>query len=159
MEERENARIVYADIIDRPHHRSQTHAAMPMGDRAAQFSAYDALAGYFDMIAEEERSTDEEPEPDENAIALLDQQLAQIAGAIEGGLHPKIRFTVFVPDERKSGGRFEQVTDRVYQIDGVNRRVVLESRIGRGGLRRTLEMGRILAIREETENASFPGKE
>ena len=47
MENREDARLVYADIIDHPHHRSLTRAHMPMGDRAAQFSAYDALAGYL----------------------------------------------------------------------------------------------------------------
>ena len=147
MENREDARLVYADIIDHPHHRSLTRAHMPMGDRAAQFSAYDALAGYFDMIAEEERFTDEEVQLDENALALLDEKLALIADRIEDGVHPRIRFTVFVPDERKSGGRYEQVTDTVYQIDGVHRRVVLDSRVGRGGLRKTLDISRIVAIR------------
>ena len=99
------------------------------------------------MIAEEERFTDEEVQLDENAMALLDEKLALIADRIEDGVHPRIRFTVFVPDERKSGGRYEQVTDTVYQIDGVHRRVVLDSRVGRGGLRKTLDISRIVAIR------------
>lgn len=149
MKSNEDPRIMYADIIDRPHHRSQTCAHMSMGDRAAQFSAYDALAGYFDMIAEEERFTDEETELDADAQALLDEKLARIADQIGDGHHPRIRFTVFVPDERKSGGRYEQVTDRVYQIDVLRRRVVLESRVGRGGLRKTLDMARIKAIHGE----------
>lgn len=146
MQTREDARVVYADIIDRPHHRSRTYAPMSMGDRAAQFSAYDALAGYFDMIAEEERWTDEEIEWDESALAALDKKYARIADRIEEGLHPQIRFTVFVPDERKSGGRYEQVTDRVYQIDAIHRKVILESRAGRGGGRKALNMDRIVAI-------------
>jgi hypothetical protein len=154
MEAKEDARIVYADIIDLPHHRSELHAAMPMGDRAAQFSAYDALAGYFDMIAEEERFTDREIELDESALALLDEKLAMIADRIEDGVHPWICFTVFVPDERKSGGRYEQVTDRVWQIDGVHRRVILESRVGRGGRRRTLDIVRIAAIHGDTVDRS-----
>lgn len=154
METREDARVVYADILDRPHHRSQTYAHMSMGDRAAQFSAYDALAGYFDMIAEEERFTDEETELDENALVLLDEKYTLIAGRIEEGVHPLICFTVFVPDERKSGGRYEQVTDRVYQIDRLNRRVVLESRVGRGGQRKTLDMARITAIHGDTTDTA-----
>ena len=84
---------------------------------------------------------------------LLDEKLSLIADRIEDGAHPLICFTVFVPDERKSGGRFEQVTDRVYRIDGVHRQVVLESRAGRGGLRKTLDIDRITAIRGEAVDA------
>ena len=153
MQAKEDAKIVYADMIDRPHHRSGTYAHMSMEERAAQFSAYDALAGYFDMIAEEERFTDEQIELDRDALALLDEKYLLIADQIEDGLHPRIRFTVFAPDERKSGGRYDEVTDRVYQIDAVHRRVVLESRVGRGGLRRSLEMDRIVAIQGDAVDA------
>ena len=68
MKASEDPRIVYADIIDHPHHQSQTRAHMSLYDRAAQFSAFDALAGYSEMIVEEARLTENEAVLDENAI-------------------------------------------------------------------------------------------
>lgn len=38
----------YDDIIDLPHHQSQTHAHMSMHNRAAQFMPFAALTGYDD---------------------------------------------------------------------------------------------------------------
>ena len=40
----------YDDIIDLPHHQSQTHAHMSMHNRAAQFMPFAALTGYDDII-------------------------------------------------------------------------------------------------------------
>lgn len=47
-----NPRLIYADIIDLPHHQSQKHTHMSMYDRAAQFAAFKALTGYEDEIEE-----------------------------------------------------------------------------------------------------------
>ena len=149
--EQEDARIVYADTIDLPRHRSRTRTPMPLEERAAQFAAYDALAGFFDMIREEERLTDSDAVPDEDVLAELDRELGEIARRIEEGERPQVRITVFVPDERKAGGRFEELRDRVYQIDGTRGCVVLESRLGRGGRRRELEISTIRKV--EIENA------
>ena len=55
-EEEKNPRIVYADIIDLPHHEPVTRPRMTLQNRAAQFSAFDALAGFSDMIAEKTRA-------------------------------------------------------------------------------------------------------
>ena len=52
-------RIVYADIIDLPHHQSTTHPHMSLYDRAAQFAPFAALTGYDDMITEEARKTND----------------------------------------------------------------------------------------------------
>lgn len=52
--------IVYADIIDMPHHVSTKHPHMSLHDRAAQFSPFAALSGYEDMIDEEARLTQEQ---------------------------------------------------------------------------------------------------
>ena len=49
---KENARSVYADIIDLPYHQSITRKHMSLYDRAAQFASYKALSGYEDMVAE-----------------------------------------------------------------------------------------------------------
>lgn len=50
--------IIYADIINLEHHQSPTRARMSLYDRAAQFSPFNALSGYDDMIAEESRKSD-----------------------------------------------------------------------------------------------------
>lgn len=45
----------YDDIIELPHHVSDTHPQMPLLDRAAQFSPFAALTGHTDAIKETER--------------------------------------------------------------------------------------------------------
>ncbi len=41
---------VYADIFHLPPHRSPKRCPMPMEERAAQFSSFDALAGHEQAI-------------------------------------------------------------------------------------------------------------
>ena len=147
MDPSEDPKIVYADILHHPHHQSSRRAHMPLRDRAAQFSAYDALAGFFDMIDEEERFTEEETELDENARELLNRKLQRIASAIDAGETPTVSFTVFVPDERKDGGSYREITESVRQIDLLRQRIILNRREGKGGLYAALEIGRILSIR------------
>ena len=67
-------RIVYADIIDLPHHQSETHPHMSLYDRSAQFSSYKALSGYEDMIAEEARLTGKKIELEGRELDLLNQK-------------------------------------------------------------------------------------
>ena len=45
-----DSEILYADIIDMPHHNSARHRRMPMEKRAAQFSSFAALTGHEDAI-------------------------------------------------------------------------------------------------------------
>ena len=45
----------YGDILNRPHHVSETHPPMPIADRAAQFAPFAALTGYKEAIEETER--------------------------------------------------------------------------------------------------------
>ena len=127
---------------------------MSLYDRAAQFSAYDALAGYYDMIAEEARTTEGELLLDEDERELLDRKLALLAGALlagalAAGRRPVVRFTVFVPDPYKDGGSYRSVTDAVKALDAVGRRIVLESRRDGTGVNETLDVERITAIEGE----------
>ena len=146
MEPSEDPRIVYGDILYHPHHQSEKRAHMPLADRAAQFSAYDALAGFFDMIDEEERVTEEETELDENARELLNRKLRRIGEVIEAGERPQVSFTIFVPDERKAGGSYREISERVRQIDLAGKKIVLDRREGRGGLYATVDIARVLSI-------------
>ena len=49
----------YDDIIDLPHHVSETRPRMSRLDRAAQFAPFAALTGYEAVIAETARRVEE----------------------------------------------------------------------------------------------------
>ena len=55
----------YDDIISLPHHRSENRPHMTNLQRAAQFSAFAALKGFDDEIAETARTTEEVKKPQE----------------------------------------------------------------------------------------------
>ena len=125
MMEHRNAKEIYADIIDLPHHQSDTRPHMSLYDRAAQFAPFAALAGYDEMIAEEGRLTEMQTEPAEEQKALLDLRLEYIRDLTERGEHPSVSFTYFLPDGQKAGGSYVTVTGRVKKLDLLNRTVVL----------------------------------
>ena len=47
----------YQDIIHLPRHVSNTHAHMPVEDRAAQFAPFAALTGHHEAVKEAARLT------------------------------------------------------------------------------------------------------
>ena len=147
----QDPRIVYGDILTHPHHRSKTRAQMSLYERAAQFSSFDALAGFSDMIAEEARLTETEHCLGEDAQELLNRELLGIESELTAGRSPRVRFTVFVPDERKAGGSTVQLCDTVRQVDTAERCVVLKSRTRPGGEYKRLAFERILAVFLEEE--------
>ncbi len=149
MRDSDDARIVYADIIDHPHHQSETRPHMSLYDRAAQFSAFDALAGYSDMITEEARLTDSEIILDDNAIEILNHKLSLIAEYIESGQHPTVTFTVFVPDQSKSGGKYEQITETVKRVDMLEQKVILAKKRENSRINMTIDFCRIIAAHGE----------
>lgn len=141
-----NGRDVYPDIIDHPHWQSPTRPRMNLYDRAAQFSAFDALAGYTDMVREEQRITGAQTELSESALEKLNQKLSLIADVIEDGHHPELSFTVFVPDAYKAGGTYESITDAVKKIDTVGRRVVLMTTEGKARMNKSIDFDKIISI-------------
>lgn len=115
----------YDDIIDLPHHVSSAHARMPIANRAAQFSPFQALTGYEDAVDETARLTEQRIELDESAKAALDEKLKIILDRI--GEHPVVTITYFQPDERRAGGAYVTVTGAVKKIDDFEHRVILLS--------------------------------
>ena len=77
---------------------------MSMQDRAAQFSPFAALVGYDDAVAETARLTDSKVELTEDEISELNANLNQLLDSLDE--QPQISVTYFVPDEKKSGGRY-----------------------------------------------------
>ena len=140
-------RVVYADIIDLPHHEPVTRPRMSLQNRAAQFSAFDALAGFSDMISEEARVTDVREEAGEEEREQVNRQLNRLAEILAGGRKPEAEVICFVPDERKSGGRYETVSGTVKRVDPVERELVFRAETGRADGRK-LAFDKIVEITE-----------
>ena len=140
-----NGRDVYADIIDHPHWQSPARQHMSLYDRAAQFAAFDALAGYSDMVREEQRVTDTQIELGDNELENLNQKLTLISDVIEDGYRPELTITYFVPDELKAGGHYVEITDTVKKVDSIARKIILMSS-RESGLNNTVDFDRIARI-------------
>ncbi len=113
----------YEDIVHFPHHVSNVHPPMPREERAAQFAPFAALTGHADAISETARLTDMETDLSENNIEelnrfhrILKEHLAE---------EPLVTFVYFLPDEKKSGGRYVSKTGHVKKVDEYERVYVL----------------------------------
>ena len=104
----------YDDIINMPHHVSETHPHMSMHDRAAQFSPFAALTGHGDAVKETARLTDVKSELTEDEISGINQKLKFLTE--HAGERPEITVEYFVPDERKSGGAYITVMGNFRRI-------------------------------------------
>ena len=113
----------YDDIIDLPHHISETHPPMSRADRAAQFSTFAALTGYDAAVRETARVTERRIELDEGVKAELNARLNCILEHLPE--HPQVSITYFVPDEKKSGGAYRTVTGAVRKLDSFAKTLTL----------------------------------
>ncbi len=105
----------YDDIINLPHHVSETHPQMSMRNRAAQFSPFAALSGHSDAIHETARYTVDFQGVDESNVEALNQKIAMILDKINE--HPQITVTYFKPDEKKEGGSYTLKTGNIKRVD------------------------------------------
>lgn len=143
------AKVLYADIIDLPHWRSDKHEHMSAIDRAAQFSPFAALTGYEDMIDEEAREVSSFEELSESEMEILNGKINIITESLENGQHPVVCFTYFLPDVSKVGGSYVAITERVRRVDTVGRKIQLFKKTGVSGSYMELDMGRIRDISGE----------
>ena len=65
----------YEDIINLPHHVSETHPQMSIEARAAQFAPFAALTGYSEAVKETARLTEKRIEIDEGLKLQLNNKL------------------------------------------------------------------------------------
>lgn len=115
----------YDDIIDLPHPVSKVHPQMPSRARAAQFSAFAALTGFGDVIAETARRTTPKRELDESELAELNRKLAFLASRLRLGGKPAVRIEYFVPDGRKEGGEYVVKSDVVAKVSPAGQTLTL----------------------------------
>ena len=130
----------YDDIIDLPHHVSVRHPQMSMIDRAAQFSAFKALTGLEDDLAETARVTDSRIELSEQELSILNEKFTRICQKE----NPMVKVTYFVPDLFKEGGRYETITGTVKRIDPYERLLIFTDK-------KTVKIGNIMDIEETGE--------
>ena len=114
-------RSKYDDIINLPHHTSETRGHMSARDRAAQFSPFAALTGYDAAIAETARLTSERIELTEQRMEVLNARLQMLLDELK--LRAKI--TYFKPDERKEGGAYTDIVGSVKRFDSVEGLLVM----------------------------------
>ena len=126
----------YDDIIGLEHPTSKKHPRMSLHDRAAQFAPFAALTGHEALISETARLTEERIIPDSNAIEEINRILVNVSS--KASHRPLCRITYFAPDERKSGGAYVTVSERIREIDAYEHRL-------------KTECGRIIPIGDITE--------
>ena len=113
----------YDDIINLPHPEPKTRPRMSISARAAQFAPFAALTGYSDEVKESTRMTDERIELDELAQEELNRKLQLLKEKLDS--RPEVSITYFVPDTRKSGGRYATSTGYVKKIKEYERLIVM----------------------------------
>lgn len=123
----DNDKHRYDDIINLPHHQSSTRKHMSMHDRAAQFNAFQALTGYGDAVRETARLTEKRMELDEYAKAEINAKLQFLQEHMDEGT--EVAVTYFVPDERKTGGKYVTVTGAVEKIQKFEHIFVMENEL------------------------------
>ena len=117
--------IKYSDIINKSRPVSYRHKKMSNYERAAQFSPFAALTGYDDVIKETARETNSRIEINEEQKTILNKKLLLIKEKIHN--KPKIAVTYFIPDVKKDGGKYIEVTENVVKIDEYDRKIILEN--------------------------------
>ena len=95
---------------------------MSMHDRAAQFSPFAALVGYDDAVAETARLTDSKVELTEDEMSELNTNLSRLLDSLDE--QPQISVTYFVPDEKKSGGKYVEKQGVVRIFDSYSQELV-----------------------------------
>lgn len=115
----------YDDIINLPHHISKNRAQMPLANRAAQFAPFAALSGYDDAISEAVRQTDARVMLSSDETAELSQRLNLALEKITE--RNRYTFIYFIPDDRKSGGRYKTVTGVIRSFNEYERTIKLEN--------------------------------
>ncbi|MBR4555445.1 MAG: hypothetical protein IKO27_07615 [Ruminococcus sp.] len=95
---------------------------MSAADRAAQFSPFAALVGYGEAVDETARLTDRKLELCEDEANELNAALGRLLKIISE--QPEISVTYFIPDGRKSGGRYVTKTGRPRIFDSYTRELV-----------------------------------
>lgn len=135
----------YRDIIDKPYVKSTKRKQMSLNDRAAQFAPFSALTGYEESINEVRRTTSSKIRLSGEAKSIISAKLQFI---VTTSLQEEVKFTYFIPDERKQGGKYEEIKKVVKRVDEVNKVVHFIDRT-------SIDIDKIIDIRSYTIDSIF----
>ena len=109
----------YDDIINLPHHVSKKHPQMSIQDRAAQFSAFDALTGLKGIIGQrnEELNYVEKIELSEE----LQEKISDTIQMLEVGDLVKIKYY--------KNNQYWEIENKVQKIDIIKKKIILANDI------------------------------
>ncbi len=113
----------YDDMIYLPNPTPTCRPRMSLYDRAAQFSPFAALTGYEDAVEETARLTDARLELSEDMKTILNEKMQMIVDNMDA--EPVVTITYFVPDKKKAGGAYVDVSGIVKEIDEYERCIVM----------------------------------
>ena len=113
----------YDDMIYMQNPTPTCKPRMSLYERAAQFSPFAALTGYEDAVEETARLTDTRLELSEDMKTILNEKMQMIVDNLDS--EPTVTITYFVPDKKKSGGAYVDVTGVVKEIDEYERCIVM----------------------------------
>ena len=101
--------------LPHPEPDPKKHPRMTLYNRAAIFSPFAALTGHDDAIKETGRLTDRKIELEQDKIDEINRILMWIKDNIS--LQPEVIITYFVPDHKKTGGKYVTSTLNIVKID------------------------------------------
>lgn len=104
----------YQQIIHNERPISKNHPPLSTESRAAQFSSFDALTGFKDVVRETTRKTEKKIDLDEYTLEEVNRKLNFLKDNIDSEFTVKI--TYFEPDKTKDGGRYVEITDMIVKI-------------------------------------------
>ena len=113
----------YDDIINLPNPTPTCKPRMSALDRAAQFAPFAALTGYEAVVAEAARLTDDRLELSEDMKIILNDKMQMIVDNLDK--EPFVTIKYFVPDKRKAGGAYVEVSGIVKEIDEYERCIIM----------------------------------
>lgn len=132
----------YDDIINLSRPISKKHKKMSLYDRAAQFAPFAALTGHEEEIKETARLTDREIELDEDEKLILNEKIKYIMMNMDKDI--QVKFTYFVPDEKKDGGEYRTCSGIVKKVDEYGRRIIMKDK-------QSIAMDSIIELEMENE--------
>lgn len=135
----------YKRIIDLPYRGSETRPKMDRINRAAQFSPFAALVGYYEILDETDRQTVFQEDFGEDDRTELDRKLTLLIEKEKQ--RPLITVTYFVPDEKKEGGRYVTETKKLKRVDTTMRKMIFADKT-------ELPLDAIVAFEEKEEISS-----
>ena len=123
----DDVRKVYGDIIDLERPEPRTRKRMSAESRAAQFSPFEALTGFEDMVDESARETETFAEKSEEQIRRISDAIGAVIARLAE--KPVVKITYFQPDSLKSGGRYVTVRGRVTKADTYTGCLILDGKV------------------------------